>query len=185
MLAKIDDERLHVVRTEGVGVCAARNRGLDVANGEIVAYLDDDNIMTPWWCKAVVWGFSQRPDAEVLYGARLIDDVVRARHEGEGAAPTMQFEPFDFDVLTHDNFTDMNVIAHRAGLPEARFDESVATYGDWDLFWRLTRHGTPLELPVVACHYFTDGEARLSLRPDDLEHRDALRAKFARLLATD
>jgi glycosyltransferase involved in cell wall biosynthesis len=182
VLGKFDDRRIRVVRTDGVGVCAARNRALDVVTGDVVAYLDDDNLMLPLWCKAVVWAFDQRPDANVLYGARLIDDVVRARKEGEGALPSMQFEAFDFDVLTEHNFTDMNVLAHRVGLPEGRFDESVSTYGDWDLFWRLTRHRPPIELPVIACHYSTDGDHRLSAHPDDLHDREAIRAKFARLL---
>ena len=182
VLGKFDDARLRVMHTTGLGVCAARNRALDVATGEYVVYLDDDNLMTPWWCKAVVWGFAQRPDADVLYGARLIDDVARARREGEGSMPSVQFEPFDFDRLTQHNFMDMNVLAHRAALSEAHFDESVSSYGDWDIFWRLTRHVAPLELPVVACHYSTTGENRLSARPDDERDRAALRAKFARLL---
>lgn len=185
VLAKFDDERIRVVRTDGVGVCEARNLGLDTATGDVVAYLDDDNLMTTWWCKAVVWAFTQRPETHVLYGARIIDDIVRARREGDGAFPSMQFEAFDFERLTRHNFTDMNVLAHRAGLPEARFDESISTYGDWDLFWRLTRVSPPLELPVVACHYSTDGDDRLSVHPADRRDRDALRAKFARLLAED
>jgi hypothetical protein len=74
------------------------------------------------------------------------------------------------------------VLAHRAGLSEARFDESVSTYGDWDLFWRLTRSNAPVELPVLACHYSTEGTDRLSVHPNDLRDRAALRAKFTRLL---
>lgn len=183
VLAKFVDPRMRVVGTDGVGVCAARNHALAAASGDVVVYLDDDNIMSPWWCKAVVWAFTQRPEVEVLYGARIIDDVVRARREGAGALPSIQFEPFDFDVLTEHNFTDMNVLAHRAGVAEAHFDESVSTYGDWDLFWRLSRDREPLELPVVACHYSTDGDARLSDHPDDLRDRAAIRAKFRRILA--
>jgi predicted AlkP superfamily phosphohydrolase/phosphomutase len=182
VLDKLDDERVLRLRTDGLGVCAARNVALSAASGDVIVYLDDDNVMTPWWCKAVVWGFTQRPDANVLYGARLIDDVVRARHEGEGAMPSIQFEPFDFDVLTHHNFTDMNVLAHRAGLPEAIFDETIATYGDWDIFWRLTRSAPPLELPVIGCHYSTDGDGRLSHSATDLADREFLRDKFRKLL---
>jgi predicted AlkP superfamily phosphohydrolase/phosphomutase len=183
VLAKFDDPRIVVVSADLGNAGAARNVALRAAAGDVVAYLDDDNLMLPWWCKAIVWGFTQRPHCDVLYGALVIDDIARARHEGEGAMPAIHFEPYDFDVLTQHNFTDMNVLAHRAGLPEAHFDESVHTYSDWDLFWRLTRSKPPLELPVLACHYTTDGDDRLSLDPDDLVYRDALRAKFARLLA--
>ncbi len=186
VLAKYEAEpRVRTVRTDGLGVCRARNRGLAVATGEVIVYLDDDNLMTPWWCKAVVWAFTQRPDTQVLYGARIIDDIARARREGEGAMPSMQFEPYDFERLTRHNFTDINVLAHRSGLAEAHFDETLSTYGDWDVFWRLTRDAAPLELPVLACHYATDGGDRLSLHPHDARDRDALRAKFARLLAGD
>jgi predicted AlkP superfamily phosphohydrolase/phosphomutase len=184
VLAKYDDTRLRVVRTDGVGVGAARNRALDVATGDAIVYVDDDNVMMPWWCKGVVWGFTQRPDANVLYGARVIDDVIRARNEGQGAMPSVQFEPFDHGRLTEHNFADMNVLAHRSGLAEARFDERLSSYGDWDLFWRLTLDAPPLELPVLACHYTTGSPGRLSDVAGDRRDRDEVRAKFHQILSS-
>lgn len=182
VLAKFDDERLVTLRTDGVRECAARNRGLAAATGEIIVYLDDDNVLHPDWCKAVVWAFTQRPDIDVLYGARIIDDVRRATGAGSGALPWLHFEPFDHDALTRNNFADMGVIAHRAGLREATFDESLRRYGDWDLLWRLTRDRAPLELPVVACYYSTEAEGRMTRDGDTPEDTDRLRAKFAALL---
>mgnify|MGYP006275427039 CR=1 FL=1 len=41
------DPRVRVVRTEGVGVCAARNRGLAVVDAPWVCFLDDDDELVP------------------------------------------------------------------------------------------------------------------------------------------
>jgi hypothetical protein len=74
----------------------------------------------------------------------------------------MQFVPFDRAALRQGNFMDTNVIAHRAGESEARFDEDLSAYGDWDLALRLTESTAPRELPVVACAYSTDAPGRLT-----------------------
>lgn len=161
----LSDERIRSVRTEGVGVCAARNVGLEQAKGEVITYLDDDNRLEPLWLKAVAWAFTQRPDVSVLYGARIIDDVGRVHGSPTAGEPMLQFEPFDRDLLETANFTDIGVIAHRAGLAEAWFDEQLVQMGDWDLLLRLTETEAPLELPVVAVHYFTDSTGRLSRGP--------------------
>ena len=42
------------------------------------------------------------------------------------------------------------MVAHHAGLPEARFDERLWEFADWDLLLALTEHRTPLELTAVA-----------------------------------
>lgn len=177
----IGDDRIRRVEGEGRGVSAARNVGLDHAEGDVVAYLDDDNRMDRLWLKAVAWTFWQRPRAEVVYGARVIDDSGRAYGASASAIPALQFEPFDRETLEWGNFVDMGVIAHRAGLPEARFDESFVRMGDWDLFLRLTEEQDPVELPVVALRYYTGAEGRLS-RPDtpvEDEDRDRVLAKVA------
>jgi hypothetical protein len=178
--AQADTEhRLHTLRTDGVGPGAARNAGLDAAVGDVVVYLDDDNMFDPLWLKAVVWAFTQHPEVDVVYGARVIDDIARVLGTGAGALPTIQFEPFDRRTLERANTVDMGVIAHRTGLTEARFDPELITHADWDLFLRLTENRSLLELPVVACYYTSDSPNRLS----NLDRCDADRVR-AKLTGT-
>ena len=69
----------------------------------------------------------------------------------------------------------MGAIAHRHGLAEARFDETLREMGDWDLLIRLTREKAPLVLPAIACFYHTDSPNRLSGGPT--AKADALRVR--------
>lgn len=162
---EIGPDRLKVLRTPSGGVCAARNHGLAVAKGSLIAYLDDDNVMHPLWLKSVVWAFGQRPDVEVLYGGVVVDDILRLNRRAAGALPTYHLVPFERARLVRENLADIGAIAHRSGLPEARFDETLREMGDWDLLLRLTREKAPLVLPAVACFYSTAGADRLSGGP--------------------
>jgi len=179
-LAGLSDPRIRRFRAEGVGVSAARNVALAEVRGELVAYLDDDNVMLPNWLKSVVWGFEQRPAATVLYGGIVVDDIARINRKGHGQLPRLFYWPYEHRAVAINNIADISSIAHRAGLPEAKFDPRLLEMGDWDLFLRLTRDAPPLSLPAVACMYTTDAPNRLSHGPT-LEHDIALvRAKNPR-----
>lgn len=179
-LAAFDHPRVRSFRAGGGGVCAARNVALGQVRGELVAYLDDDNLMHPDWLKAVVWGFEQRPDADVLYGAFVVDDSARILRMERGDLPRLYFHRYDHHAVAESNIADIGCIAHRAGLPEARFDESLREMGDWDLFLRLTRARPPLALPAIACFYTTDAPNRLSNGPTYRADEAAVRAKNRR-----
>ena len=102
----------------------------------------------------------------------------------------MNFERWDRRRLEWANYVDQNVIAHRAGLPSARFDEALPVAYDWDLILRLTALHQPLELPAIACLYSTTAANRGSDRPEQLDTLHALRARAhvgrpLRLLALD
>ncbi len=169
VVAEIGDERVRAHRIEHRGVCGARNAALDLAVGDIVTYLDDDNELDPGWLKAVVWGFQTHPEVDVLYGARLIDDVERVNRRPSGGWPWLQFNRFDRGSLLAGNLADIGVMAHRRQLDDARFDERLQEFGDWDLFLTLTRERRPLELPALAVRYRTDRDDRLSGKhPEEL-----------------
>lgn len=158
-----DDERIRSFVGPGGSCCRARNLAMEEAKGDIFVYLDDDNWMEPLWLKAVAWAFGQRPDIDVVYGARIIDDFGRVHGLDTSGEPMLQFEPWDRQTLEYGNFADGGVLAHRRS--SARFDEDLLQMGDWDFFLQLTDDATPLELPVVAIRYHTRASERLSTTP--------------------
>ena len=166
VVAEFDDPRLRLIEAEHGGACRARNIALDHAKGDVIAYLDDDNLLDSSWLHAVAWAFRNHPDESVLYGARLLD-VPRGHGDAHDTMPWVQFIPFDRGALEQDNIADMGVLAHRADV-DARFDESLVECGDWDFFLSLTEHVRPLELPTIAFYYRTHLTERLTgMQPDD------------------
>ena len=163
--ADLGPDRLRSIRVPHGGVCAARNHALASAKGALIAYLDDDNTMHPLWLKVVAWAFAQRPDVDVVYGGIVIDDLLRVDRRDAGALPSYHLHQFDRGRLASTNLADMGAIAHRRGLAEARFDETLRQMGDWDLLVRLTREKAPLVLPAIACFYHTDSPNRLTGGP--------------------
>ncbi len=180
VLKGVADPRVRPLRGEGRGTCAARNLALARASGELIAYLDDDNLMHPQWLKAVAWAFEQRPEADVLYGAFVVDDIERIGGERRGAMPRLFFHPYDHKRVAEQNIADMGCIAHRARLPEACFDEDLREMGDWDLFLRLTREKPPLALPAIACFYTTDAPNRTTNGPTHLQDMATVKRKNRR-----
>src|SRR4051794_38519443 len=89
-IADVGDPRIRILQSDGKGAPAARNVGLDAATGEIVVYLDDDNIMFPLWLAGVAWLFDSHPGCDVAYGARVHQTL-------SDSLPEIEFEPFDAD----------------------------------------------------------------------------------------
>jgi glycosyltransferase involved in cell wall biosynthesis len=162
---EIADSRVRWIRIDKRGVCGARNVALAAAEGSLVAYLDDDNLMDPDWLYSLVWAFEQRPDTDVLYGAIVIDDTLRVDGISSGELPLAMLSPWSRQELLTRNLADIGAVAHRSGLTEARFDERLREMGDWDLLLRLTAARDPLVLPAMACYYTTDAPNRLTNGP--------------------
>jgi glycosyltransferase involved in cell wall biosynthesis len=165
VLAAIEDERVRSIHIDQSGVAGARNRGLSEARGSVIAYLDDDNMMDPTWLRSVVWAFSRWPDVDIVYGADLAEDL-RPYSDLPHQMPVLVLRPFDRELMARTStFPDINVLAHRAGLPEARFDERLSGSADSDFGFRLTAQRSMLPLPVIAAFYSTSIDDRLSNLP--------------------
>ena len=176
MVAVLDDDRISVVRTDGVGAAAARNAGLAAATGEWVAFLDDDNVMDPTWLHAVAVSAARQPEAQAFYGAQL------RQHENVGEAGLESSMLFaaeaDLVALATDNRVDLGALAVRRDSLELGFDATLPRFIDWDLVVRLhAAHGLQ-PIAVWSGVYTTEAASRISSQGGE-EALVAFRARLA------
>ena len=176
------DQRFQEIIEPEQSVGRSRNAGLGRATGEYLTYADDDNVMGPHWLRAIVWALNTDSEIDVVYGARLHEQLSR----DSSAAPAFWwFEPtWDPKTLEVFNPIDTQVLAHRAGLREAVWDEELPSCVDWDLAIRLTSSGRVRPLPVRACTYTTSSPARITdvLNTTDVRSEVRRRARANRRL---
>lgn len=169
------DTRIRLIQADGSGCAAARQRALLEANGQVLTYLDDDNLMAPGWLRAVAEFFGRNDAVDVVYGAQL---RVEDDSGSSGSQPFVLFEPYDEIRLAESNFVDMGVIAHRAGLA-VQHPQGVRGVDDWRFMLDLAALSTPWPLPVVASIYLTMSPDRESQRPDHHVSEESTRAHSA------
>jgi glycosyltransferase involved in cell wall biosynthesis len=174
----IDDDRLTFILGPQRGLSAARNTGLDHASGEIVCYLDDDNVMHPGWLQAVAHVFSQREDVDIAYGVSIAEHRVPGDLGEHGWWPSFWQLPWSRELLLKENVTDAGSLAHRRHLEEARFDEDIPTAEDWDLLLRLTFDRDALAIPALSHAYAMDADNRVSRDPGYQAGLEEIRRRY-------
>lgn len=119
------------------GVSATRNRGLAKATGEIISFLDADDLWTPDKLEAQLKVLQANPEAAVAYSwTDYIDECDRFLYPGSHVSA-------NGDVYTKLLLSDFlengsNALIRREALIDVGgFDESLCGPEDWDLFLRL------------------------------------------------
>ena len=144
----ISHPALHILRMDRGGAAAARNRGVAASRGDVVVYLDSDNIMFPGYLNALSAAYAANPEARCAHAAMLWDDHASHVH--------LRHDKFDWRNLSKLTINlDLNCFSHRRELFDALggFDEALTRHSDYDLVLRYTQNHMPLRINAVAAHY--------------------------------
>jgi GT2 family glycosyltransferase len=182
------DPRVRYVRELRPGVSCARNRGLDEARGELVAFTDDDVVVDPGWLDGVVRGFDRSPSVACVTGlvpsARLDTAEQRyfdrrvswalsctphrySRHTDLQVSPLYPYAAGQFGTGANCAFRTA-VLRRLGGFDEALGPGTPAGAGeDLDLFVRtiLGGHEIAFEPAAIGWHHHRDelGQLRRQL----------------------
>jgi glycosyltransferase involved in cell wall biosynthesis len=63
------------------GLSWARNRAIDTADGEVIAWVDDDERCDPWWVAEIARGFAEVPEAVGVTGIIIPGELVTKSQE--------------------------------------------------------------------------------------------------------
>ncbi|MER3432070.1 MAG: glycosyltransferase [Leptolyngbya sp. ERB_1_1] len=66
--ARLEDRRLRYIYESEIGLSVARNTGAKIANGEILAYLDDDAIASSQWLQTICAAYQENPRLAIAGG---------------------------------------------------------------------------------------------------------------------
>lgn len=148
------DPRIQYIRLPvRSGAQAARNAGLALARGELVCFLDSDDLMLPHSLAVRCRYYQDHPECESSYSdyevsfSGMQDRLIKRIRLG-GAEPAALYRR----VLTDLKLAPVIVVmARRMVLLEAGgWDESLPASHDDDLYIRLTRRGRCQYIPVFA-----------------------------------
>lgn len=131
------EPRLQVFSYENAGLDVNRNRCLNHAIGDFVAFIDQDDLWTPDKLELQLEALKRHPEAGAAYSW-----TCNMGEKGEWFKPSKQMN-FEGDVLPQlliDNFLacGSNPLIRRQAIESVgEFDVEVAPCGDWDYYLRL------------------------------------------------
>ena len=142
-IAQFNDDRLLLINHDhSSGGNAARNTGIKQGQGEIIAFLDDDDWWLPKKLQRHIDKHQQNPQAGLVFSGlikRWQDDIlppktVRATLPKDGVIEAMS--KGNFCPRTTSSVTVRRDCFDRCGL----FDVNLVSFQDWDMWYRIAHY---------------------------------------------
>ena|SRR5688572_8802528 len=133
------EDRITAIRiADDGGQAEALNLGFGESTGEIMAWLNADDILLPGSLDYVAGFFSRYPEIDLIYGHRVLIDEC-GLEIGRWILP-----PFDGEMLRWTDYVPQETMFWRRSLWEksgGALDKSFTYALDWELLLRFMNHG--------------------------------------------
>ena len=140
VVKSIIEPRLKLFPYQNGGVAIARNRGIDRATGEYIAFLDADDLWSPDKLASQIEALDRHPQAKVAYSwVSYMDEQGKALFSGT----PFTYQGDVYPQLLQTNFLTnaSNILVHRDVLNTVTgFNPQLAYTADWDFYLRLAKN---------------------------------------------
>lgn len=148
VIENIPDSRVRYIWRPNGGPAAARNTGLDHAQGDFIAFLDSDDYWPHSYLEKMLSALQTYPDYGMAYAS-----IVQVNAQGQSSRIYKE-EKRKFGCVTRHLFycgfvSPVAVLIRRNVLSEFYFDEALKTAEDSDFFLRLSLRTKYLYVPQV------------------------------------
>ena len=180
--ATVDDPRVRVVRQDNAGVSAARNLGIDSARGELVVFLDSDDLWVPDALERLVACFDREPSVGLAYGGW---DVIDAAGRPNGRVYISTWEGDVWEQFVIRNPVPASAVAvPRAVLVDlggfaVNRDRFPIDVEDWELWVRIAAgHRVAVVSDVLVHHRLHDRNSSSDVASLEAAYRHFLDTVF-------
>jgi glycosyltransferase involved in cell wall biosynthesis len=200
-LTELSDDRIDIqLNDQNMGAGATRNRGIELAKGDLIALTDQDDLWHPTKLEMQVAAMEANAELVLLGTHAQAFSIVEGKRED---AATFAHASDDANIreffFYSSPFVSSTVMARGSVLRDHnlrfRTDMGKSSCEDYDLWRRISEHGKLGNLPEVLLDYREHATQQSRLASDDMRHfanvvrKDALQsagiqlddAKFATL----
>ena len=132
------EPRIRVIDQPNRGLSGARNRGIDAIDAERLMFLDADDLLFPHALERLVGAMDATGLPGAACGYEFLDE--RAHPIGRQTAATLPTVGLD-ELLDWNRFVVHSQLIRAGALAGQRFDESLTSGEDYDLWLRLAERG--------------------------------------------
>ncbi len=155
-LKSISDPRLTWISEPDHGQTEALNRGIREADGDVIGWLNSDDLYAPGALAAVAAALRSRPEAAWVAGrCDIIDGQGQTIRSGVTRYKDRQLAKYSYHRLLRENFLSQPAVFWRrtSGQEIGPLDESLHHAMDYDLWLRLGRVSNPIVLDRRLAHF--------------------------------
>lgn len=164
-------DRIRYIKQDGnKGACAARNLGIKNANGEFIAFLDDDDTWEPEKLEMQLKRFEGTgADVAMVY---CLGDVVDISTDPPTVTEYYTTSMYKDEITFHDQLqydyigsTSQGLIRKNALVALGGFDESLPARQDYEMWLRISKHYKIYGVNKVLFHYIQHGMEQITKSP--------------------